>query len=139
MQNFVQMSRRAAYLDTSAFLKLVVTEPESGALRQFVSRWPERCCASLIRAEAVRALRRSGYDTHLGTARRLMAGLRLIRVDEALMDRAGDLDPRELRTPDAIHLAAALAVVSDLGVLITYDERLAAASRAHGLLVEAPY
>ena len=68
-----------------------------------------------------------------------MAGLRLIRVDEALMDRAGDLDPRELRTLDAIHLAAALAVVSDLGVLITYDERLAAASRAHGLLVEAPY
>lgn len=137
-RNFEQMSGSAAYLDTSAFLKLIVTEPESRALRQFVSHWPERCSASLIRAEAVRALRRSGYDAYLGTARRLMAGLRLIRVDETLMDRAGDLDPRELRTLDAIHLAATLAIVADLGVVITYDERLAAASRAQGLRVEAP-
>ena len=132
------MNGRAAYLDTSAFLKLVIIEPESRALRQFVSRWPERCSASLLRAEAVRALRRSGYDSHLGTARRLMTGVRLISVDEALMDRAATLDPRELRTLDAIHLAAALLIASDLGVLITYDQRLASAATTLGLRVEAP-
>lgn len=132
------MSGKAAYLDTSAFLKLVISEPESRALRQFVSRWPERCSATLLRTEAVRALRRAGYDSRLGTARRLMARLRLIRVDEPLMDRAGNLDPRELRTLDAIHLAAALVIASDLGVLITYDQRLTAAAAALGLRVEAP-
>lgn len=132
------MNGKAAYLDTSAFLKLVVSEPESRALRQFVSRWPDRCSASLLRAEAVRALRRSGYDSNLGTARRLMAGVRLIRVDEALMDQAGNIDPRELRTLDAIHLAAALVIASDLGVLITYDHRLASAATTLGLRVEAP-
>lgn len=67
-----------------------------------------------------------------------MARLRLIRVDEPLMDRAGNLDPRELRTLDAIHLAAALVIASDLGVLITYDQRLTAAAAALGLRVEAP-
>ena len=132
------MNGKAAYLDTSAFLKLVISEPESRALRQFVSRWPERCSATLLRAEAVRALRRSGYDSRLGTARLLMAGFRLIRVDEPLMDRAGNLDPRELRTLDAIHLAAALVISSDLGVLVTYDQRLASAATTLGLRVEAP-
>ena len=132
------MNGKAAYLDTSAFLKLVVSEPESRALRQFVSRWPERCSASLLRAEAVRALRRSGYDNRLGIARRLMARLRLIRVDDALMDRAGNIDPRELRTLDAIHLAAALVIAADLGVVVTYDHHLASAATSLGLRVEAP-
>lgn len=132
------MNGRAAYLDTSAFLKLVVLEPESAALRRFLMRWPERASATLLRTEAVRALRRSGHDGRLGAARRLFTGMRLVRLDEPLLDRAGDLDPRELRSLDAIHLAAALAIGSDLGVLLTYDERLGDAARQRGLPVQSP-
>src|SRR5579872_7348593 len=117
------MNGRLAYLDTSAFLKLVVAEPESSALQRFLQRWPDRASAALLRTEAVRALRRAGYDHRLGSARRLLRAMRLIRLDEPLLDQAGDLDPRELRSLDALHLAAALAIGMDLGVFVTYDQR----------------
>ncbi len=132
------MNGKTAYLDTSAFLKLVVAEAESAALRRFLLRWPERSSTALLRTEAVRALRRSGYDARVGGARRLLRTMRLIRLDEPLLDRAGDLDPRELRSLDAVHLAAALTVGSDLGILVTYDERLGEAARERGLAVGSP-
>jgi predicted nucleic acid-binding protein len=132
------MSGRAAYLDTSAFLKLLVAERESAALRDFLLRWPERVSATLLRTEAVRALRRAGYDKQVGAARRLFGTLRLIRVDEALLDHASELEPREMRSLDAIHLAAALTTGSDLGVFVTYDERLADAARERGITVTSP-
>jgi len=132
------MSGRVAYLDTSAFVKLVVAEPESAALTRVLQRWPERASATLLRAETVRALRRSGNDALVGSARRLFATIRLVRIDEPLLDRAGDLDPVELRTLDAVHLAAAMALGPDLGVLFTYDTRLSAAANAAGLRADSP-
>jgi predicted nucleic acid-binding protein len=132
------MTGRAAYLDTSAFVKLIVAETESVALRDRLRRWPERVSAALLRTETVRALRRSGNDRLVGDARRLFATITLIRVDEPLLDRAGDLGPVRLRSLDAIHLAAALSVAPDLGVLFTYDGRLRSAALAEGLDVESP-
>jgi uncharacterized protein len=132
------MSGRTAYLDTSAFVKLIVAEPESAALRRFLARWPDRASATLLRTEALRALRRSGHDGHVGAARRMLGAMRLVRLDEPLLDRAGELDPRELRSLDAIHLAAALAIGADLGILLTYDDRLGHAARERGLAVESP-
>ena len=132
------MTGRAAYLDTSAFVKLLVTEPESAALRTRLQRWPDRVSAALLRTQTVRALRRQGNDALIGKARRLFGGLVLIRIDEPLLDRAGDLGPAELRSLDAVHLAAALSIGPDLGVLITYDIRLRDAAAAQGLDVESP-
>jgi predicted nucleic acid-binding protein len=132
------MSGRTAYLDTSAFLKLVVREPESDALLSALVRWQDRASASLLRTEAIRALRRAGQDAAIGLARRLLEGMFLIRLDEPLLDRAGELNPLGLRSLDAIHLAAALAVGADLAVFLTYDSRLAEAAGAVGLAVEAP-
>ncbi|EQD69336.1 PIN family toxin-antitoxin system, partial [mine drainage metagenome] len=122
------MNGRTAYLDTSAFLKLIVAEPESQALGRFLRRWPLRATATLLRTETVRALRRTGHDAELSVAHRLFRALRFIRIDEPLLDQAGGLDPREMRTLDAIHLSAALALGSDLGVFVTYDGRLAEAA-----------
>lgn len=62
----------------------------------------------------------------------------MVRVDEPLLGRAADLEPGELRTLDAIHLAAALEIGQDLGVMIAYDIRLKAAARAYGLAVDSP-
>ncbi len=132
------MSGSTAYLDTSAFVKLVVTEPESAALRARLSRWSHRASATLLRAEAVRALRWSGHQHLVGEARRLFGGLYLIRLDEPLLDRAGDLEPGGLRSLDAVHLSAAMTIGSDLGVLLTYDERLRRAALSLGLEVESP-
>ncbi len=127
-----------AYLDSSAFVKLVVAEPESPALRRAIARWPQRASSSLLRAETIRALRRSGNTRHVPAARRLFRGVRMIRIDEPLLDRAADLEPGELRTLDAIHLASALEIGPDLGVMIAYDFRLKAAAEAYGLTVECP-
>jgi predicted nucleic acid-binding protein len=69
------MSGRVAYLDTSAFVKLVIVEPESAALRRFLGRWPRRASAAVLRTEVARALRRAGYEARVGTARRLLAAM----------------------------------------------------------------
>ena len=132
------MNGRAAYVDTSAFLKLIVAEPESAALQTRLRRWPDRASATLLRSETVRALRRSGNGHLLGETRRLFGTIRLVRIDEPLLDRAGDLEPVELRSLDSIHLAAALSIGADLGMIFTYDLRLRDAALAQGLDVESP-
>jgi predicted nucleic acid-binding protein len=127
-----------AYLDTSAFVKLIVAEPESSALRRAITRWPQHASSTLLRTETIRALRRSGNTGQVPAARRLLRGVRMVRVDEPLLDRAADLEPGELRTLDAIHLASALEIGQDLGVMIAYDIRLKEAAQAYGLAVESP-
>jgi len=129
---------QVAYLDSSAFVKLVVAEPESVALRRAIARWPQRASSTLLRAETIRALRRSGNARAVPAARRLLRAVSMVRVDEPLLDRAADLEPAELRTLDAIHLASALEIGQDLGVMIAYDVRLKAAADAYGLVVESP-
>jgi len=134
----VLVSGRVAYLDTSAFLKLIVAEDESEALRSRLRRWPDCASATLLRTETVRALRRSGNEHLVGKARRLFGAIHLIRLDEPLLDRAGDIGPTGLRSLDAVHLIAALSIAPDLGVVLTYDARLREAALAQGLDVEAP-
>ncbi|MGH7775751.1 MAG: type II toxin-antitoxin system VapC family toxin [Candidatus Dormibacterales bacterium] len=132
------MNGRVAYLDSSAFVKLIVREPESAALRAELGRWPGRAAATLLRTESVRSLRRSGNAHLVGAARHLLRTIRLIRLDEPLLDRAADLDPPTLRSLDAIHLAAAMALGPDLGAVFSYDARLLDAARSAGLPITSP-
>jgi predicted nucleic acid-binding protein len=131
------MSDRWAYLDSSALAKLVVPEPETEALRQYLRRRPQRASSGLARTEVVRALRRHGPE-HVAAARRLFGHLLLLRLTPGLLDRASELDPPELRSLDAIHVAAAESLGAELGTLLTYDERLADCARALGLPVANP-
>lgn len=55
-----------------------------------------------------------------------------------LLEQAGVLTPPDLRSLDAIHVAAALSLGDDLGDLVTYDARMAVAAQARGLNVIAP-
>jgi predicted nucleic acid-binding protein len=55
-----------------------------------------------------------------------------------MTDLVCDFEPRELRTLDAVHLGAALALGSELDLLMTYDSRLRNAALAQGLEVESP-
>jgi uncharacterized protein len=127
-----------AYLDSSAFVKLIVKEPESSALQRSLERWPQRASAALLRTEAVRALRRSGNDRYVAKARSLMRSVYLIQLDEVLLDRAADTPPAALRPLDAIHLASAMSLGPDLGVVFAYDERLKQAAEGAGLHVASP-
>ena len=68
----------------------------------------------------------------------LLDGLSFIAADATLADEAGLLRPPDLRSLEAIHLAAARSLGSRLGGLITYDQRLAAAPAWYGLRVVSP-
>jgi predicted nucleic acid-binding protein len=128
-----------AYLDASALVKLVVAEPESDALRVFLEAWPDRLSSALSAAEVPRALRRARFGVaERQRAQRLLARLALIDVDRRILVAAAALEPRELRTLDAIHLATALVVREDLGAIVTYDRRLAKAADRMDLDVYAP-
>jgi predicted nucleic acid-binding protein len=125
------------YLDSSALVKLVVREPESRALRTYLRRRPERVSCGLARTEVLRSVRPLG-PAAVETARRLLRSIDLIRLDDALLDAAGMLDPPSARSLDAIHLAAAQLVAPDIEALVTYDRRMAAAAASLGLAVAAP-
>lgn len=132
------MSGSVAYLDSSAFVKLVVAEAESEQLQSELVRWPRQASADLLRTEVQRALRRAGRVDLVGPARRLTATLDLIRLDSPLLDRAGELEPSALRSLGAVHLAAALTLGPDLGALFTYDDRLREAATLAGMDVRSP-
>ena len=68
----------------------------------------------------------------------VLGRLQLIRVSDRLLAAAGRLLPPELRTLEAIHLATALELGSDLARVVTYDERLRAAAVSAGCAVVAP-
>jgi predicted nucleic acid-binding protein len=132
------MSAEVAYLDTSAAVKLLVTERASAALRTWLGRRPQRASAALLRVELMRVVRRAGVPRLIPEARNLLTGLHLIRLDDDLLDRAGDLDPTELRSLDSIHLAAAASLGDDLAAVVSYDDRLLAAARFLGLPTATP-
>ena len=128
----------ALYLDSSAFVKLVVEETESAALRGYVaSRDARRVSSALLRTEALRAVRHLGPDAR-ATVREGLRRVDLIGIDDRILDAAGTLDPLVLRTLDAIHLSTALAVGDDLEAIVTYDERMIDAARLVGLATITP-
>ena len=128
----------AHYCDTSAFLKLVVAEEGSTALRAWATQPGVTLVASdLLRTEALRAARRHSPQALL-QARTLLDAVALVAVSSDICERAAELDPSILRSLDALHLATALMLGDDLEGVVTYDERLAAACAAHGVPVIAP-
>jgi uncharacterized protein len=125
------------YLDSSALVKLVVAEAESDALRRFLRRRPVRVSSALARFEVRRAVRFQGKPA-IARAARVLARVRLLRVDDAILDAAADLDSRILRSLDAIHLASALALGQDLECVVTYDRRMSEAARVVPIATRAP-
>ena len=126
-----------AYLDSSAIVKTVIEEPESKALRQFLRDFEIHASAELARTEVLRAVRRANANA-VPRAYEAFERLVLIAVTESLLDAAGTLDPPELRTLDAIHLAAARTVAAQLGALVTYDARMTRAGSALAFPVATP-
>ncbi len=128
------------YTDTSALLKRVVIEPESAAVRallqSLVADGALLVSSSFAWLELWRALRRAGVADIEAVAESALSGVAEFPLDEAVLLRARRVGEDQLRSRDAIHLAAALAVGADS--LLTYDERLARSASAVGLKVLQP-
>jgi len=125
-----------AYIDTSAYVKVPLAEPERATLLQALEPYT-LVSSSLLSVEAVRACARYGPQY----AQAAEAGLQtvsLLPLDERVLTGARTLAPAHLRTLGALHLATALSLGADLAVLVSYDERLSEAAQAAGLTVLSP-
>lgn len=126
------------YLDSSAMVKLVASEPESPALSARIAD-AATVSSEIARVEVLRAIRRSGGDREmLERGREVIRRVGLLRVDGRVLELAADAEPADLRTLDAIHLASALILSEGLGAFVTYDRRLVAAAEQAGLGVQSP-
>lgn len=126
---------KKAYFDASAIIKLGVPEPESQALIDYLSAHQLWAVTSVVAdVEVRRTLQRFkslGADTE-----EHVRGFFLIELGKDVRDRAVGLGSK-VRSLDAIHLATALALDDDVD-FVSYDDRLAAAAREHGLRVVQP-
>ena len=127
------------YLDTSAFAKLIQGEPETPALQRFLTEHPESTLVSsaLLAVETRRAILRQAPD-QLARADLLLTRIGQVDITRAVLEAASRLPAPSLRSLDAIHLATALQLGGDLGALVTYDSRLAAAAGQQRLPVVTP-
>jgi len=127
------------YLDSSALVKLALTEPESAALIDYLSERADQAMVSsaLHRTEVLRAI-------WLAEPGALTRGVRLVRrvgrvaLSTEVLDNAATLPPQRLGPTDAIHLASALAIRRDLSAFVAYDKRLLDAAAEAGLPIASP-
>ena len=124
------------YLDSSALVKLAVREAESEALRRFLRGKKELVASSLARTEVGRALLPFGEQA-CQRGREVLDRIELVRVNDRVLNLAGELTPRDLRSLDAIQLATA-QILLRVKIVVTYDGRLAKAAHDMGWKVVAP-
>ncbi|MFT4215635.1 MAG: type II toxin-antitoxin system VapC family toxin [Micropruina sp.] len=123
------------YLDTSAAIKLLVTEPESAALRSELMSSPRTLVSSmLLHTELHCAAGRRPGQISPAAVNAVLALVTLVDVSRGDLIAAGTHAP--LRSNDAIHLATALRLGAD--EMLTYDRELAAAAAAAGVSIAAP-
>lgn len=129
-------TQRLAYVDSSAIVKLAVSEPESSSLRRYLARKP-LVTSALARTEVARALRPLGSEA-VERGEEVLRRIQTLRLNDRVLTVAGKLTPPELRSLDAIHLASARELGASLRCIVTYDVRMADAARAIGCTVVGP-
>jgi predicted nucleic acid-binding protein len=139
------------YLDTSCFLKLLFTEPQSAGVIQLLTAESEVIVSTLTRVEALVQIR--GREVGRAITRRDGARIRakgdslLANPPFELVELSGgifEIAEREARAPGAGHCRTLdrlhLAAMETLGVrrLLTTDAQQAAAARALGFDAVVP-
>jgi hypothetical protein len=124
------------YLDTSAFLKLITVEEETAAMRAWFTSHDAIWSSQLLRTEALRAGAHLGIGTEV--VEDALGTISLVLPSVTTFSTAGRLQPPELRSFDALHLATALEIGDDLEGFVAYDARLVDAARAASLQVVSP-
>ncbi|SUA76357.1 Probable ribonuclease VapC46 [Nocardia otitidiscaviarum] len=131
------------YLDTSAFVPLLVEEPSSRACRRF---WDDadavvssrmlyvETAAALAQAHRMARLDDAGYASSRRLLDQLWPQIEVSEVDEPLILRAAELtDSLALRGYDAVHCASAEQLEDTDLVAASGDKRLLETWRALGV------
>jgi predicted nucleic acid-binding protein len=131
------------YADSSALVKLVREESESGALRAYLVA-ADLVSSELVLTEVPRALHRAvalepglSLDLLMRCAGELIDAIALCPLDRGLLMGAGAIAEPTLRSLDSIHIATAVSL-DPIDAFVTYDERQAAVARLAGLRTMAP-
>jgi hypothetical protein len=125
------------YVDTSALGRVLLDEPDAGAILLELDRFDIQVSSRLLSVE----LRRLGLRKRvLDSADQLLGGVALVPVDEAVLAAAATVPPVDVATLDAVHLVTAVRLAGDdlIDAVMTYDARLADGVRHHGLAIVAP-
>lgn len=127
------------YLDSAAVVKLVHAEVESQALRGWLDERAETGWTSsvLLEIESSRALARYAPEA-IARLHLVLDLIELVELDAGIRILAQTVRPVTVRSLDAIHLATALRIRSQLTSFVTYDKRLADAAQTAGLNVDMP-
>lgn len=128
------------YLDSSAILKLFLNEPEREAMYRWTietSQHSNLISCDVAFTEVLRSIRRTD-DKKLEIARQFLFGISRYRVTSADYQSAASLQPVDLRTLDALHLASALAICEEEDFFVSYDQRLLHAAKLNGLQTLSP-
>jgi uncharacterized protein len=131
-----ELGEGGAYVDTSAFVKLVLDEPESAAMEKVLNRTTLTSSALLV-TELLRAVRRD-FPERADHAIALLDHIDTMPVNPDVLMVAGFISSPGLRSLDAIHLVTAATLYPQVTPLITYDRRLTAVAKALGLEVASP-
>jgi uncharacterized protein len=129
---------KLVYMDTSAFVKLVIPEPETEVLIAALAPEARMVASEILEVEAVRAARRASGQDAVDTARAQLAGVRLLPLTAQVRRRACELDPDTLGSLDAIHIATALDLGERLDCVYAYDTRMTTAAATLGLRICTP-
>ena len=125
------------YVDTSALLKRYIEEDESTACERFLVTDPSWITARHTWVEVLRNLGRLLQGSERARVRDLFrtdwSRMLIVELDATTCDRAGDLaETLQVRTLDALHLAAAERAGAGTLPFLTYDVRQAQAARSLG-------
>lgn len=117
-------------------MKRYVAEAESDVVRRTMGEAEAWFMCRVGYVETVRAVGLTGGNSAVRAFREEWPGFGVVAVDQDLVESAAGLAvARELRSLDALHLAAALLLEDEELVMATWDGRLHSAAQEEGLRV----
>jgi predicted nucleic acid-binding protein len=114
-------------------------EAETIPLLRLLLAWPYRIASQIAFVEVHRAVRRAtGDETIHRRAEEVLSTIHFMDIHQGILGDAALLDPKTVRSLDAIHIASASSLCPELGGIVTYDNGMAAAAKRLKLPVLAP-
>lgn len=129
-------------MDTSALTKLLITEPETPELQEWLTnqtgQGEHAVTSALGTVELMRVVARYENPGQAERARYLLDGLDILPLTQPVTTLAETIGPATVRSLDAIHLAAAAQITQELTAFVTYDHRLLNGCREVGFATASP-
>jgi predicted nucleic acid-binding protein len=139
------MEKPWVYMDTSAYLKLFISErgSEDALVQARRSKLlssailPVECVSALSRRHRLGEIEDAVLETLLKTIKKHILSVEIIRITDEILNKAEDVCLRsEARAMDAIHIASALVFQESAGInvgFITSDTKQAESVRITGM------